>query len=124
MTRVFYSSITSPDQKGESDSEHEQETEVGHKDVKTEEPRSVSMIPKDSEDDIDMGGPSNSVDGDSSADPASRLGKKRGSYMKDGPTVYKLIKPVLKLIRDAKSKESVDLPQHPMCRADVQRNGS
>lgn len=32
-------------------------------------------------------------------------GKKRGSYMKDGPTVYKLIKPCMRDIRAAKSAE-------------------
>jgi hypothetical protein len=32
-------------------------------------------------------------------------GRKRGSYMKDGPTVYKLIKPCMRAIKDAKSDE-------------------
>lgn len=32
-------------------------------------------------------------------------GKKRGSYMKDGPTVYKLIKPCMRDIKAAKSDE-------------------
>jgi hypothetical protein len=31
--------------------------------------------------------------------------RKRGSYMKDGPTVYKLIKPILKSIQNTKSRE-------------------
>jgi hypothetical protein len=32
-------------------------------------------------------------------------GRKRGSYMKDGPTVYKLIKPCMRAIKEAKSDE-------------------
>lgn len=32
-------------------------------------------------------------------------GKKRGSYMKDGPTVYKLIKPCMRAIKEARSDE-------------------
>lgn len=50
-----------------------------------------------------IGGPSNqSIDGDSLT---GNRGRKRGSYMKDGPTVYKLVKPLLKLIKEAKSRE-------------------
>jgi hypothetical protein len=33
--------------------------------------------------------------------------KKRGTYMREGPTTYKLLKPVLKAIKDARSTESV-----------------
>ena len=32
-------------------------------------------------------------------------GIKRGTYMKNGPTVYKLVKPVLKIIKETKAKE-------------------
>lgn len=32
-------------------------------------------------------------------------GRKRGSYMKDGPTVYKLIKPCMRAIREARSED-------------------
>lgn len=32
-------------------------------------------------------------------------GRKRGSYMKDGPTVYKLIKPCMRAIKEAKTDE-------------------
>ncbi|BEI81463.1 hypothetical protein CcaverHIS002_0206230 [Cutaneotrichosporon cavernicola] len=35
-------------------------------------------------------------------------GKKRGSYMKDGPTVYKLIKPCMRDIKAAKSSDGQD----------------
>lgn len=56
---------------------------------------------------MDMGGPSNvSMDGESQG-PGGKAGKKRGSYMKDGPTVYKLVRPVLAAIMSARSKESV-----------------
>jgi hypothetical protein len=44
-----------------------------------------------------------SIDGDSL--PGSARRGKRGSYMKDGPTVYKLVKPLLKTIKEAKAKE-------------------
>ena len=49
-------------------------------------------------------GPSNSADGDSYAG-GGRSGRKRGTYMKDGPTVYKLVKPVLKAIKEAQAQE-------------------
>lgn len=39
------------------------------------------------------------------AQPGSGRFRKRGSYMKDGPTVYKLVKPILKAIKDANSRE-------------------
>jgi hypothetical protein len=32
-------------------------------------------------------------------------GIKRGTYMKNGPTVYKLVKPVLKIIKETKARE-------------------
>ena len=79
-----------------------------------EEPKEESAAPGDAADtsaeveDVDMGeGPSNaSADGESTAGAtSSRLGKKRGGYMREGPTVYKLVKPVLKTIKEAKSKE-------------------
>jgi hypothetical protein len=57
--------------------------------------------------DVDMGGPSNaSADGnDDTPGARGRAGVKRGSYMKDGPTVYKLVKPILKAIRETRSRE-------------------
>ena len=55
--------------------------------------------------DVEQGGPSaTSADGESNA-AGGRTIRRRGTYMKDGPTVYKLIKPVLKAIKDAKSRE-------------------
>ena len=53
--------------------------------------------------DEDTGGPS-SMNGDS-VGLSSAKNARRGAYMKDGPTVYKLVKPVLKSIRDARSRE-------------------
>jgi hypothetical protein len=60
--------------------------------------------------DEDVGGPSNaSMDGDLlGSGPSGRQGKKRGAYMREGPTVYKLIKPVMQAIRSARSTESVE----------------
>ncbi|KAL7422928.1 hypothetical protein Q5752_002225 [Cryptotrichosporon argae] len=40
------------------------------------------------------------------ADGVNKSGRKRGSYMKDGPTVYKLLKPVLKAIKELKVEGS------------------
>jgi hypothetical protein len=31
--------------------------------------------------------------------------KRRGNYMREGPTTYKLVKPVMKAIKDAESLE-------------------
>lgn len=71
--------------------------------VKGEHRPSESVDPE--EQDVDMGGPSNaSMDGENGGN-SGRWGKKRGSYMKDGPTVYKLVRPVLNAIRSAKANE-------------------
>ena len=113
MTKGFYGSATTA-AKIESDSEHEDEPM---------EPQGASMSRDlsgrgDTSMEVDDGdagglgaGPSGtSVDGDSTAGAgggsgSTRRGLKRGSYMKDGPTVYKLVKPVLKIIKEAKAKE-------------------
>jgi hypothetical protein len=42
--------------------------------------------------------------GISEADAEARK-QKRGTYMREGPTVYKLLKPVMKAIKDAQSLE-------------------
>lgn len=66
----------------------------------------MKLAPEPSVDveDVEMRGPSESVEGDT---PASGHKRRRGAYMKDGPTVYKLIKPVLKAIKEAKARECV-----------------
>jgi hypothetical protein len=46
--------------------------------------------------------------GISEADAEARK-QKRGTYMREGPTVYKLLKPVMKAIKDAQSLEYVTL---------------
>ncbi|KAK8850478.1 hypothetical protein IAR55_004396 [Kwoniella newhampshirensis] len=65
-------------------------------------------VDMDAEGEVDMARPSTaSVDGDESG-AGGGLGKpvrKRGSYMRDGPTVYKLIKPVLRAIKEAKARD-------------------
>lgn len=100
MVRTFYTNITSPETQ-EPDSEPEGEIEV-----KAEAP---AMALDDSnegmlDDDVDMGGPSGSADGESNAG-GSRSARKRGTYMRDGPTVYKQVKPVIKSIKEAKARE-------------------
>lgn len=109
MTRTFYSQQTTPD-KPDSDSDAEQEGEP-----------KVEPTPDVDEDgfdgygdgDVDMSGagPSEAGDGTDGHGDADSTGvrssvpRKRGTYMKDGPTVYKLIKPVLKAIKEARSVE-------------------
>jgi hypothetical protein len=58
----------------------------------------------------ETGGPSGaSADGGEGDATGAQQGsgrfRKRGSYMKDGPTVYKLVKPILKAIKEASAKE-------------------
>lgn len=92
MTRTFYTDMTTTDKVAESDSENEEPTVA----VRAE----MSVEPED----VDMGGPSTgSADGDSNT--GGRQPKRRGTYMKDGPTVYKLLKPVLKAIKETQAKE-------------------
>lgn len=99
MTRVFYSTVTRPHAVSESEGEGEAEDAEAEAGPPFDRAGTSADV---GEEDVDMGGPSAaSADGDSVAGKI----KKRGSYMKDGPTVYKLIKPVLKTIKEAKSRE-------------------
>lgn len=108
MTRNYYALQTTPD-KPDSDSDAEQEGEP--------KAEATPDVPEDTfngygDEDVDMSGagPSEAGDADGAGDMDS-LGiktnatRKRGSYMKDGPTVYKLIKPVLRAIKEARSHE-------------------
>jgi hypothetical protein len=61
---------------------------------------SATPLPAETED-VEMRGVSESVEGET----ATGRKKKRGTYMRDGPTPYKLIKPVLKAIKEAKARE-------------------
>jgi len=100
MTRTFYDHVTIPDQPG-SDSEGEAEPNEPSVPMRA----SVSVEVEDSRGDAVMIAPfGTSADGESNAE-GSRFIKKRGTYLKDGPSVYKLIKPVLKAIKEAKARE-------------------
>ncbi|WVQ95513.1 hypothetical protein IAU59_002610 [Kwoniella sp. CBS 9459] len=116
MTRTYYASVTSPEKAkddSESEGEHEQPSTSRRNTTRSAEP----AVPKEEDDgDVDAEGeddPEGDVDmeatpqADGEDAPAStgRAGRKRGSYMKDGPSVYKLIKPVLKSIKEAKSND-------------------
>jgi len=103
MTRTFYSNVTSPEDP-ESDSEPEvDEPSVPMRPDTSGEGEEMDL---DLGNEVDMGGPSTeSADGESNAGGVGKPPRKRGSYMKDGPTVYKLVKPVLKAIKEAKSLE-------------------
>ena len=95
IVRTYYANITNPGE-AEPDSEHEDGPGAGG-----------SSAPPDVPMDVDVERPvgrgkSESVEGESAAAAAQR---KKGGYMREGPTVYKLIKPVLKSIKDAKSLE-------------------
>lgn len=103
MTRTFQNKVTQPDVH-HSDSEDEpapgpSDTRRGSSAMKL-----ASASVEVEEEDVEMGGgPSNaSMDGSTMESKGIR---RRGTYMKDGPTVYKLVKPVLKAIRDARSRE-------------------
>jgi hypothetical protein len=55
--------------------------------------------------------------------PGSGRFRKRGSYMKDGPTVYKLVKPILKAIKEANSREWVETHWSRQTTADLSGSG-
>ncbi|WWD20660.1 hypothetical protein CI109_105136 [Kwoniella shandongensis] len=133
MTRTFYSQTTHPEKhKEESDSEAEPDLPTkrsisqslpsapietvtakaealaaeAYDDVDAEGEIDVEV---DADGDVDMARPSTaSVDGDeppTTGGGHEKRARKRGSYMRDGPTVYKLIKPVLKAVREAKARD-------------------
>lgn len=93
MTRTFYSNITSPGE-AEPDSDHE---DGGAADTSIQADVSMEV-----DDEPEGRGVSEAVDEESAA-----AKKKRGGYMREGPTTYKLIKPVLKAIKEAESLEYV-----------------
>ncbi len=104
MTRTFYSEVTNPD-KAESDSEAEVDEPSVPMRIETSGEGEGEGEGEDVDMEINAGGPSaTSADGESNVG-GGRFIKKRGSYMKDGPTVYKLVKPVLKAIKEAKARE-------------------
>ncbi|WVQ63277.1 uncharacterized protein L199_001428 [Kwoniella botswanensis] len=136
MTRVYYTTITSPDKvKEESDSEGEHDLPRGatmqptasaegyaeagaEADADGEEVDEDAEGEADLEGDVHMADTPNKMEGDgnesSSTNPVGAAGgvpekvkrtRRRGQYMKDGPSVYKLIKPVLRAIKEARAKD-------------------
>ncbi|WVW80887.1 hypothetical protein I302_102878 [Kwoniella bestiolae CBS 10118] len=133
MTRVYYTTITSPDKvKEESDSEGEHDTSRGitmqpttsaegyaDADADADGEEVDAEGEEDPEGEIQMADTPSKVERDgnesSSTNTAAAPGaggtekvkrtRRRGQYMKDGPSVYKLIKPVLRAIRDARAKD-------------------
>ncbi|WWC92244.1 uncharacterized protein L201_007198 [Kwoniella dendrophila CBS 6074] len=124
MTRTYYTNITSPELKEESDSEGEHE-------VNETTAQGASMQPTilgdgydddvdaegeiDPEGDVEMAEPeqvepesnepiSTATAGSSVVEKEKRV-RRRGAYMKDGPSVYKMIKPCLKSIKEARAKD-------------------
>lgn len=96
IVRTFYANITNPGE-AEPDSEHEDGPGAGGSSAPPDPPMDVDV------EQVGVGrGISESIEGESAAAAAQR---KKGGYMREGPTVYKLIKPVLKSIKDAKSLE-------------------
>lgn len=102
VVRTFYADITNPGE-AEPDSDHEELTSSVPPNADgaatTAAQADVSM---DVDEEHDPRGVSEGMDGESGMSK-----KKRGGYMREGPTVYKLIKPVLKSIKEAKSLEYV-----------------
>lgn len=100
-TRTFYSNHTADHDgsQSEADEEHEptpqRRTAPSRTGVSTEAPSPA--------------GPSTPMSETQASTPRGHggpgTGKKRGSYMKDGPTVYKLIKPCMRAIKEARSDE-------------------
>jgi hypothetical protein len=74
----------------EQDSEHDEPT--------------VPM-PNQGDTSMDIDGERDGSRGISETAEESARRQKRGTYMREGPTVYKLLKPVMKAIKDAQSLE-------------------
>lgn len=86
VLRTFYANITNPGE-AEPDSDHEEAAP----------PVQAESVEREL---------SHGARGESeTADGGSGAIKKRGKYMSEGPTTYKLLKPVLKAIKDARSTE-------------------
>jgi len=107
MTRDYYAQITSPDQ-AQSDSEHEEEPVANA-------PSSAPMA-ADMSNEVESGGPGewengeggpSNVSGDEGSNPdGTTKRRRRGAVTKEGPTVYRLIKPVIRSIKEATATES------------------
>lgn len=93
MTRTFYENIINPGE-ADPDSEHDEPT-----------------VPMPNQGDISMeaGGERDGTRGISEIGDSESVAVKRQrkGYVRDGPTVYKLVKPVMKAIKEAHSLEYV-----------------
>lgn len=98
--RTFYANITNPGE-AEPDSDHEEAASSVPPPAASATPVQAD-ISMEVDDEVDLRGTSEGMDGESAMSK-----KRRGGYMREGPTVYKLLKPVLKSIKDAKSLEWV-----------------
>ncbi|WVR08581.1 hypothetical protein IAU60_005636 [Kwoniella sp. DSM 27419] len=130
MTRVYYADVTSPEKaKEESDSEaeHDGPTSRANTSQPSQPPAAAASASEAYDEDADAEGeadPDGDAEGEADEDvvmadtpartdgynsagvgPSGRSGRKRGTYMRDGPTTYKLIKPVLKAIKEAKARD-------------------
>ncbi|WWC72539.1 uncharacterized protein I206_106501 [Kwoniella pini CBS 10737] len=124
MTRVYYADVLNPDRvKEESDSEGEHD--VGS--TSHVQPTSATSVEvgAEVEGEGDAEGEDEEVDAEGEVDPEGDIEmeditttgntsgvptkikrvRRRGAYMKDGPSVYKLIKPVLRAIKEAKARD-------------------
>ena len=108
MTRTFYAKTVNPEaehHESEDEAPPARHTSSGPSAPGGANPdrrvsvyrRDSSAIPEEDEEHDAQGTPN--------VGRQSMLGVKRGSYMKNGPTVYKLVKPVMKIIKDTKSRE-------------------
>jgi len=104
LTRTFYVDATSGGQ-GSASAAPESDDEEAKPSITVKLHAPVQLPAPVESEEPDIGGPSNaSADGEEHTPGGGRF-KKRGSYMKEGPTVYKLVKPILKAIKEAQSKE-------------------
>lgn len=104
VTRTFYNNHTADHDGSESEAEEEHEPTPQRK-----APPSRAAASRVSTEAPSPAGPSTPMSETPVSTPRAHggpgTGKKRGSYMKDGPTVYKLIKPCMRAIKEARSDE-------------------
>jgi hypothetical protein len=102
LTRDYYAHVTSPDQ-AHSESEHEDEPVAASAAMIADTSNEIDGVEAGDWEEGEAGPSNGSLDGASNADGTKR--RRRGAATKEGPTVYRLIKPVMKAIREAKAKE-------------------
>lgn len=114
MTRTFYLKITNPGEE-QHDSEDEAPPAARARGVSSTGNRRESTTHRATSASAGAAGQSMEPDDDDEDDdgneggghggPRQGPGIKRGSYMKNGPTTYKLVKPVMKIIKETKARE-------------------